>query len=151
MDRKIIVRQAVLADLDAIMNIETVCFEADSFSRKQFNYLITRAKGVFYVVVENEIVIAYISLISNARTRNLRIYSVAVHPGSRGKKLGQLLMDKTFEFARLRQLRKVTLEVNVTNEAAIGLYLKNKFEPTRIICNYYADGSNACYMECKLD
>lgn len=150
MDTEIIVRQAVITDLDAILEIETTCFGADSFSRKQFIYLITRAKGIFYVVIYEEKVIAYISLISNARTRNLRIYSVAVHPGSRGKKLGQMLIDKAVEFAELRQLRKITLEVNVSNEPAIGLYLKNKFEPTHIIANYYADGSNAYYMQRKI-
>lgn len=151
MDTDIIVRQAVITDLDSIMEIETICFGADSFSRKQFIYLITRAKGIFYVIEYRKKVIAYISLTSNARTRNLRIYSVAVHPDSRGKKLGQLLIDKTIEFAQLHQLRKVTLEVKVTNEPAIGLYLKNKFEHIRIITNYYADGSNAYSMQRKVD
>lgn len=149
MDTEIIVRQAVVTDLDTILEIETTCFGADSFSRQQFIYLITQAKGIFYVITYEEKVIAYISLISNARTRNLRIYSVAVHPDSRGKKLGQLLIDKAIEYAELRQLRKITLEVNVTNKPAIGLYLKNKFEHTRIIENYYADGSNAYYMQRK--
>ena len=90
--------------------------------------------------------IAYSSLISNARTHNLRIYSIAVHPDARGRKLGQLLMEKAIGFARSYQLKKITLEVNVTNGTAIGLYLKNGFEHIRIINNYYADGSNAYYM-----
>ena len=148
MDKEIVVRQAVITDLDRITDIENICFGEDRFSRKQFRYLIARSKGIFYVIEHEGNVIAYISLLSNVRTHNLRIYSVAVHPDARGKRLGQLLMDKTLEFARSHQLQKITLEVKVTNEAAIGLYQKNGFEHVHIISNYYADGSNAYYM-CK--
>lgn len=147
MEKELEIRQAVRSDLDSILEIETICFGADSFSRKQFLYLITQAKGIFYVVTDKGKVIAYSSLISNARTHNLRIYSIAVHPDARGRKLGQLLMEKAIGFARSHQLKKITLEVNVTNEAAISLYLTNGFEPVHIIYNYYADGSNAYYMQ----
>ncbi|MCL3850106.1 MULTISPECIES: ribosomal protein S18-alanine N-acetyltransferase [Parabacteroides] len=147
MEKELEIRQAVRSDLDSILEIETICFGADSFSRRQFLYLITQAKGIFYVVTDKGKVIAYSSLISNARTHNLRIYSIAVHPDARGRKLGQLLMEKAIGFARSHQLKKITLEVNVTNEAAISLYLTNGFEPVHIIYNYYADGSNAYYMQ----
>lgn len=147
MEKELEIRHAVRSDLDSILEIETICFGADSFSRKQFLYLITQAKGIFYVVTDKGKVIAYSSLISNARTHNLRIYSIAVHPDARGRKLGQLLMEKAIGFARSHQLKKITLEVNVTNEAAISLYLTNGFEPVHIIYNYYADGSNAYYMQ----
>ena len=147
MEKELEIRQAVCSDLDSILEIETICFGADSFSRRQFLYLITQAKGIFYVVTDKGKVIAYSSLISNARTHNLRIYSIAVHPDARGRKLGQLLMEKAIGFARSHQLKKITLEVNVTNEAAISLYLTNGFEPVHIIYNYYADGSNAYYMQ----
>lgn len=146
MEKELEIRQAVRSDLDSILEIETICFGPDSFSRRQLLYLITQAKGIFYVVTDKEKVIAYSSLISNARTHNLRIYSIAVHPDARGRKLGQLLMEKAIGFARSHQLKKITLEVNVTNGTAIGLYLKNGFEHIRIINNYYADGSNAYYM-----
>lgn len=146
MEKELEIRQAVRSDLDSILEIETICFGADSFSRRQFIYLITQAKGIFYVVEDKGKVIAYSSLISNARTLTLRVYSIAVHPDARGRKLGQLLIEKAIGFAQSHQLKKITLEVKVTNEAAIGLYLKNGFEPTRIIYNYYADGSNAYSM-----
>lgn len=151
MEKELEIRQAIRSDIDSILEIETVCFGADSFSRRQFLYLITQAKGIFYVVTDKGKVIAYSSLISNARTHNLRIYSIAVHPEAKGRKLGQLLMEKAIGFARSYQLKKITLEVNVTNETAIGLYLKNGFEATRIIYNYYADGSNAYSMQRKVD
>lgn len=138
--------QATLSDLDAILVIEHACFDLDSFSKRQFVYLITKAKGVFYVVRFGGNVVAYASLVSNARTRNLRIYSIAVHPKFRGLKLAQLLMDQTFEYARSNRLKAITLEVKTTNIPAISLYEKYGFVKHCIRYNYYQDGSNAYGM-----
>ena len=52
MEKGVEIRQAVRSDLDSILEIETVCFGADSFSRRQLLYLITQAKGIFYVVTD---------------------------------------------------------------------------------------------------
>ena len=150
MEPTIHLRQAKAGDIPAILEIEQECFQEDSFSREQFVYLICRSKGTFYVVVEQERVIAYVSLLFHAGTRYLRIYSIAVHPDCRGRKLGQLLMERTIETALECKAAKITLEVNVSNPAALRLYQKNKFEPVRTINNYYADGSNAYSMHLEV-
>ena len=150
MEPTIHLRQAKVGDIPAILEIEQECFQEDSFSREQFVYLICRSKGTFYVVVEQERIIAYVSLLFHAGTRYLRIYSIAVHPDCRGRKLGQLLMERTIETALDCRAVKITLEVNVSNPAALRLYQKNKFEPVRTINNYYADGSNAYSMHLEV-
>lgn len=147
MDKGIIIREAHLGDLPPILEMEHLCFAEDSFSSAQFVYLITKGKGAFYVAETGGKPVAYLSLSFNSRTHNLRIYSIAVHPDCRGLKLGQLLMDKTFEYAREHKARKISLEVKVTNQPAIGLYRKNGFEATHIICKYYHDGSDAYKMQ----
>ena len=76
----IIVRKAQQADIPAILEIEWECFREDSFSKEQFAYLISRSKGIFYVMMEADRVIAYVSLLFHGGTRYLRIYSIAVHP-----------------------------------------------------------------------
>ena len=78
MEPTIHLRQAKVGDIPAILEIEQECFQEDSFSREQFVYLICRSKGTFYVVVEQERMIAYVSLLFHAGTRYLRIYSIAV-------------------------------------------------------------------------
>ena len=75
MEPTIHLRQAKAGDIPAILEIEQECFQEDSFSREQFVYLICRSKGTFYVVVEQERIIAYVSLLFHAGTRYLRIYS----------------------------------------------------------------------------
>ena len=147
MEPTIHLRQAKAGDIPAILEIEQECFQEDSFSREQFVYLICRSKGTFYVVVEQERVIAYVSLLFHAGTRYLRIYSIAVHPDYRGRGLGQVLMDQTIQTAGECKAAKITLEVKVTNTSAIGLYMKNGFIPAGIKPCYYHDGSDAIYMQ----
>ena len=143
----IIVRKAQQADIPAILEIEWGCFQEDSFSKEQFAYLISRSKGTFYVMMEEDRVIAYVSLLFHGGTRYLRIYSIAVHPDYRGRGLGQVLMDQTIQTAGECKATKITLEVKVTNTSAIGLYMKNGFIPAGIKPCYYHDGSDAIYMQ----
>lgn len=103
------IRKAELADIPAILEIEQVCFQEDSFSKQQFAYLIVRSKGAFYVVQEEDRLIAYVSLLFHEGTRYLRVYSIAVHPDFRGKSLGQRLMEQTARVACEYKAEKITL------------------------------------------
>lgn len=147
MDTEITIEQATLSDLDAIVEIENQCFDSDQFSENQFVYLITNSKGVFYVIKQAGKAVAYLSLLTHARTRNLRIYSIAVHPEARGKKLAWFLLDKAIGYARQHQLKAITLEVKVSNTPAISLYEKMGFMKVCVKQNYYHDGSDAYYMK----
>lgn len=147
MESKVITRKAELKDIPGILNIEQICFQEDSFSEKQFVYLIKRAKGIFYVILEQDKVIAYVSLLFHGKTHYLRVYSIAVHPEYRGRSLGQHLMECTLQAARMYDAKKITLEVKDSNAPAIALYMKNGFMPIGIKPYYYHDGSDAVYMQ----
>lgn len=140
-------RLATVADISSIMEIELICFEQDSFSKRQFTYLISRAQGSFLVVESQGRIVGYLSLLINKHVRRLRIYSLAVHPVFRGKGVGQLLMDQAVDVAYKESLGKITLEVNVSNLSAIYLYEKNGFECAGTRKNYYHDGTDAHYMQ----
>ena len=64
--------------------------------------------------------------------------------------MGQLLLDKTLQFAHEQQLQQISLEVNVNNAAAIGFYQKNGFQTVGIIPTYYHDGSAAYRMRLEV-
>lgn len=147
MGLKVVTRKAELKDIPEILSIEQACFKEDSFSEQQFVYLIKRAKGEFYVLLEQNKVIAYVSLLFHRRTRYLRIYSIAVHSEYRGRNLGQHLMERTLQSAQEYKAKKVTLEVKESNAPAIALYMKNGFIPLGIKPHYYHDGSDAVYMQ----
>lgn len=151
MQSEVLVRKAGLPDLDSIMEIENRCFQEDRFSRRQFSYLITKAKGLFLVVEDNGKTVAYLSLLANMRNRNLRIYSIAVHPGARGKGLAQRLLDEAARYACSKKLAGLSLEVNVNNLPAFLLYEKNGFIISHVKPHYYHDGADAYSMKRILD
>ena len=147
MEKRFILRLAEIDDIQSIMEIEQIWFNKDSFSKRQFVYLISQAKGYFCVVEYQQRVVGYFSVLINQRACSLRIYSIAVHPDFHGKKVGQLLIDQTVVIAQKQGLKRITLEVNVSNSPAIHLYEKNGFKCTSIKENYYHNGTSAYYMQ----
>ena len=84
MEPRFILRPAVINDIPSIMEIEQICFDLDSFSKRQFAYLISQAKGYFYVAEYQQRVGGYFSALINQRACSLRIYSIAIHPDFAG-------------------------------------------------------------------
>ncbi len=142
----IILKQASSEALDEVMEIENTCFGADAFSRRQIAYLITRAKGIFFIAEYNGMTAGYLSFIISRRHHTGRIYSVAVAPGHRGLGLADTLMDKTIAYAKEQNLRAVFLEVRTDNTAAIRLYEKKGFITRSVKQHYYHDGAPAYKM-----
>lgn len=150
MEKDIVITEATAKDITDILEIEELCFGAEKFSRRQFLYLITKAKGKFFVVKLSDKVLAYISLIINSTYKRARIYSIAVHPDARRSKLGKILLDKSIEYASFNDINIISLEVNTKNIPAISLYEHYGFEKKEMIQNYYEDNSDAFRMELKL-
>lgn len=146
MSANIEIRPATARDLDRIVEIENLSFSGDGFSRRQFAYLVSHARGAFYVAVSDGETAGYVSLLEHSGRRNLRIYAIAVHPGHRGKKIAQALIDKAVRYAGQRGLKTLSLEVRMDNSAALGLYEKNGFTVESVKKGYYSDGSGAYRM-----
>jgi ribosomal-protein-alanine N-acetyltransferase len=66
-----------------------------------------------------------------------RIYALAVHPQSRGKRLGPRLLNDMIQSLRARGAGRIFLEVRVDNHPAIRLYQSVGFQPCRLLVNYY--------------
>lgn len=141
------IRKATISDLSDILIIERLCFNEEAFSKRQFSYLISKARGIFYVAESDSFILGYISLLQRANSKGIRIYSIAVHPMSRDLRIGQKLFDAGREFAKREELQYISLEVRTDNTAAINFYRKNGFVETDIIQGYYSDGINAFKMK----
>lgn len=141
------IRPAVPSDLGQIERIERESFGDDAFTRRQLAYLITRAKGAFFVALITGKTAGYLSLLERSRFANMRIYSVATAPEARGLGIGQVLLDKAIEHARERNVREITLEVSTANTAALALYRKNGFNTVSRLPGYYHDGTDGWRMK----
>ncbi len=148
---KVMIRLATKADTPELYRVEQRCFDAESFSRRQVNYLAVQSSGSFWVLTEDEKIAGFIVLLQRANSRALRAYSLAVAPEFRGKKYAQQLMQKADQQAQELGKDRLYLEVSEHNHGAIQLYRKLGFELTGIRPRYYRDGSNACLMEKKVE
>lgn len=144
---KVMIRPATKADTPELFRIEQRCFDSESFSRRQVNYLAMQSSGKFWVLTEGEKIAGFIVLLQRTNSQALRVYSLAVLPEFRGKKYAQQLMQKAVLQAQEEGKDRLYLEVSEHNHEAIQLYQKLGFELTGIRPRYYRDGSNACLME----
>ena len=75
-----------------------------------------------------------------------RVLMFAVDQGWRGTGVGHALMDAFLERCRLRQFRRVTLEVRVSNVGAIRFYTRYNYSVIDLLRSYYSDGENGYHM-----
>jgi ribosomal protein S18 acetylase RimI-like enzyme len=74
------------------------------------------------------------------------IHSIAVSPTQRGQGVAFALVKRVMELLGQRGFKTVSLNVQLENDAAIGLYRKIGFQRVRRVNGYYEDGAPACRM-----
>lgn len=144
-------RKALLTDLPAILQIEQSSFSGDRFSKRQFSYLIRRAKASFLVAVLEEQVIGYSILLTPESLKSARIYSIAIHPDAKGKGIGKKLLEHHINIARTLKYQAVRLEVREDNLPAKSLYQSYGFRTISIKKAYYEDGMNALVLMMRIE
>ncbi|MBQ8940264.1 MAG: ribosomal protein S18-alanine N-acetyltransferase [Firmicutes bacterium] len=137
------VREMRYEDLDEVMKIENVCFaipwtresmQGELFSLMKFYYValfdgkIAGYGGMWHVVTEGHIT------------------NIAVSPDYRRMGVGSAIVDALMNTAEEKEMLGVTLEVRVSNEAAIKLYKKHGFVVTGTRKKYYSDNNEDAYL-----
>ena len=75
-----------------------------------------------------------------------RVLMFAVDRAHRMRGVGTTLMQTFLERARVARMRRVTLEVRVSNATAIRFYTRFRFGVTDLLRGYYSDGENGYQM-----
>ena len=137
------VREMRYEDLDEVMKIENACFaipwtresmQGELFSLMKFYYValfdgkIAGYGGMWHVVTEGHIT------------------NIAVSPDYRRMGVGSAIVDALMNTAEEKEMLGVTLEVRVSNEAAIKLYKKHGFVVTGTRKKYYSDNNEDAYL-----
>lgn len=141
MEDSFIVRPMGFDDLEEINILERKCF-SDPWSLDTFVHEITRNHMASYVVVVDEInkkIAGYAGMwiiLDEAHITN-----VAVLPEYRGKKVGQMLMNRQIKDSIVAGVVKMTLEARVSNITAINLYKKLGFIEVGVRKKYYEDNN----------
>lgn len=126
-----------VTDLDGVMAVEQLSFQTP-WSRQAFVQELTQNQYALYLVARAAgTVVGYVGtwiVLDEAHVTN-----VAVHPGWRGRGIGERLMLRLIAEAVLRRAVRMTLEVRTNNTAAQNLYGKLGFKPAGIRKGYYTD------------
>lgn len=121
------------AHLSQIAELEALCF-SEPWSEKSLELLLGESATGF-VCVSEERVLAYGGML--IAPDEGQITNVAVHPDARREGLGRSVVDALIEEARARGLEQVSLEVRVSNLAAIALYERAGFTVEGKRKNFY--------------
>ena len=133
------IRRLTLADLAAIERIERRAYPTP-WSRSMFAGELAKTSsiclGAFDADAEEPLV-AY--LIISRYSDAWHVMNVAVRDDYRGQGVATLLLNRLFELTAADDRRGYTLEVRVSNAAAIRLYERHGFVARGVRRGYYTD------------
>jgi ribosomal-protein-alanine N-acetyltransferase len=145
-----IIREARKEDVEPAVRLERTCFGDGGFSltKRQLQYLYRRPTAVFMIAEQGgQVVGEGVALVRKHKKRlSGRIYSVAVHPGCRGHGVGEALIRALVDALSARGVRRIYLEVEITNAGATRLYERLGFTKTGTLPDYYGPGRPAVHM-----
>jgi ribosomal-protein-alanine N-acetyltransferase len=144
------INAAAEADLDAVLEIERLCFPAP-WARQAFADELARPWARLEVLraSTSERLVGFCNywLVAD----ELQILNIAVHPEARRRGHAARLLRHILDQGRRHESRMASLEVRVSNHAAAALYRKFGFREVGIRPRYYADnGEDARLMDLDL-
>ncbi|WP_179873002.1 ribosomal protein S18-alanine N-acetyltransferase [Microcella indica] len=144
-------REAALADLDAIMHLERATFPADAWSRDVMAAELASPHTVYLVAESGDEVVAYAGLSAVPRAEQADLQTIAVDPTHRRLGVGTVLVQHLLTLARDRGAREMLLEVRADNPGAEALYERHGFTRIAVRPRYYQpDAVDAIVMRAEL-
>jgi len=138
-------REMRLDDIARICEIERECFPAPWTEDAFRNELMFNQFAHYVVMLWQDTVIGYAgmwTILDEAHVTNIALIGCY-----RGRKLGDRLLRELLSRAAARGMKRITLEVRVSNEIARRLYEKYGFRAHGVRHGYYTDnGEDALIM-----
>ncbi|MFX0021371.1 MAG: GNAT family N-acetyltransferase [Candidatus Hermodarchaeota archaeon] len=148
------IRKVTLKDLKQVVNLEHKIFKENAFSKKLLKNLIEH-NTLFLKLEIGKVKKKIIGFIIVIRDKNERVNMVnfLIKQKFQSKGFGSYLLQKTIEQVKnIDGIKKIVLNVQISNLVAINLYEKFKFKKNPdILENYYQSGENAYLMELEID
>ena len=149
--KDITIRPGSLNDLEALIDLEKKAFNADRFDRRQYVYLITKAKASVIVLEMNGSVKGAAVMLWRKNSKKGRLYNIAVYPSLQRTGMGAVLLDACEREALKKNRKIVTLEVRSDNLSAIRFYRERGYRVAASLPEYYSDGGDGLRMSKTLD
>ncbi len=143
-------RPAGADDLSALVELENRCFDYDRLSRRNFQWMLTRAHASLTVAEGDGGVLGYALVLFHRGTSLARLYSIAIATEARGTGLGKQLLQRIEACAVEHDCAYLRLEVRIDNPGAIALYERNGYRRFALIHDYYEDHADALRLEKRI-
>lgn len=145
------VRDATIADLDAIMALERATFPADAWSPTTMAQELAGPHSRYILVEEDGRVVAYAGLRLVPGDEQADIQTIAVAEPARRRGIARRLIEELSADAARRGARELLLEVRADNEPARALYAAFGFVEIGVRAHYYQpDDVDAIVMKREL-
>lgn len=139
-------RQAGLADLDALCAVEKESFDPLHYpltTRRQFRYLLSKGNCEIWVAVRQDKICGMVVLFFRKNTYVGRLYSIVVHPDFQGGLIGKALFEASEAVIKAKGLKGMVLEIRGDNARHLVRYQKLGYVAVDILPDYYPDGMAA--------
>ncbi|MEV7692407.1 ribosomal protein S18-alanine N-acetyltransferase [Microbacterium sp. NPDC089189] len=131
------IRDAVAADLDAIMRLERISFPTDAWSEAMMREELASPHGHYIALEHGGVLTGYAGLRAPRGGRDGDIQTIAVAEAARGRGSGRALLRALLAAAAERGVREVFLEVRDDNPVAQRLYASEGFTEVGRRPRYY--------------
>lgn len=142
-NKKLDIRVATADDLNALMQIENDVFE-DPWSRESLSSLFQGKRNVVLVACQENQIIGYIT--GWHVHDEAEIARLAVLPEVRRQGIASALIISINQIFDKREIKKISLEVRVSNKPGFATYRKFGFAAQGRRPRYYKDGEDALVM-----
>ena len=143
----ITIREATLAEIDAIHAIEVVSFPSP-WRPEFFSHELDVPGRLNLVAVRSGVVVGY--AFAMWILDEMHINKIAVSPDARRCGIANELMAHCLSTAREQAVEVITLEVRKSNGGAIAFYSNLGFASIFVRRRYYPDGEDAVFMTCDV-
>lgn len=141
------IRRAIASDKAGLVALEYDTFNSDRLTPRQWaRHLDSDSARVLVALAERELIGAAV-IFFRVRSRVARLYSLAIDSRSRGRGIGNALLDAAEQHARRQGCSSLRLEVRCDNKAAQRLYERRGYRVIGKIARYYDDGQDALRYE----
>ncbi len=140
------IRSAGIEELPEVQEIEVACFHEDRYPPEVLAEMLAE-EGFETVLAEDEELLGSATVNFRKGMVAAQLVSIAVLPRHRGKGVARALLAEMERRVKRRGAKKIVLQVNVLNVAAINLYLHQGYVLQGMIGSYYGPGRDAYFMD----
>jgi ribosomal protein S18 acetylase RimI-like enzyme len=133
--------------MGALLRLEIASFESDRLSRRQFRYMLTRARARTLVAEEGGVLLGYVMVLFSRATSVARLYSIAVAEQARGRGVGRALVAAAEAEAWEQERAYMRLEIRRDNLVSQALFEGAGYRRFGVLSDYYADHMEALRYE----